>query len=286
MMSPQTGSAAGAVILLLGALCCLMAGDVRGDSLPVDSVLDATVADTVIPPDSLSPDTLIDLSSKLPDRVLLSIERAEVSTGRIYDTLDLSVHAFGYPVAGFDIKLAVNSHIIDIVDILPGEVYDSCNWAFFDSRSMPNAGREGYPAQLWQAIALAETVPGEDGPVCFGFERKASLLRIVVASSPTAMIDDTSVAIYFLWEDCTDNTLADRSGNVLLYSRQVHDYFAVQDRDGEGRFPTRHGAPKSCVDLGANNPPIRRISLHNGGVAFRLDLTKPIADSSSADTSE
>jgi hypothetical protein len=257
--------------------------DSPADSLPADSVADSVAVDTVIPDDSVVVDTAVDLETELPDRVVLSIDRLTVTTGQVYDTLDVSVQTFGYPIAGFDIKLAVNSRLIDVVDVLPGEVHDSCNWEFFDSRSMSEAGQPGNPAQLWQAVALAETVPGKDGPICFGFDRKASLLRLVVASSPSAMVDDTSIAVYFLWQDCGDNSLADRSGNVLLYSKQVHDYFPVADTETEGRFPTRLGAPKPCLDLSAYNPPVRLIELHNGGVEFRLDLG-PERESEPTDT--
>ncbi len=274
MRRTYRSSAAGVVVILSCILCGpgVAGPDGRDDSLALDSVPpDSVVADTVVASDSQPPDTLINLESELPDRVVLSIERVETATGQVFDTLAVNLQGFGYPVAGFDIKLAVDSRVVDIMDVLPGEVYDSCNWAFFDSRPMPNTDREGHPSQIWQAIALAETVPEDDGPVCFGFDRKASLLRVVVSSGPSVMVDDTSVAIYFFWEDCTDNSLSDRSGNILLYSTQVHDYFPVADYGGKGSFPTRLGAPRSCIDPGVGNPPVRRVELHNGGVEFRFN---------------
>lgn len=271
-----------------GLLCLLLfAVGARSQSTDsADTLADSTVTDTASATDSASSDsTAEETAPQLPERLVLSIDRVEANTGQIHDTLEVALQSFGYPIAGFDIKLGVDSRIVEILDMLPGEIHDSCNWQFFDSRSMPNAGREGYPAQLWQAIALAETVPTRDGPVCFGFDREASLLRLVVASSPSAMVDDTSVAIYFIWEDCSDNSLADRSGNLLLFSKQVYDYLPGEARDTLRQFPTRQGVPKQCIDLSTDNRPLRLIELHNGGVEFRLDVTAPIEDSSVVDTS-
>jgi hypothetical protein len=86
---------------------------------------------------------------------------------------------------------------------------------------------------------------------------------------------DTSTAIYFFWEDCTDNVVSSVTGDDLYISTNVLDYFPVEAADSSGGFPTRRGAPKQCLKPGALNPAQRRVEFHNGGVQFSLPADSP-----------
>ncbi len=223
--------------------------------------------------DSLRPDTSgIESVIDTPRRLALSIERVTSHTMAIYDTLDVSLKGQGISVAGFDIKIAVDNPLIDILEIFPGEIYDSCAWDFFSARRMQPGNREGVPRVMWQAVALADGVPDTTRPVCFGFEREASLLRMVVSSEHAGPIEDTAVAIFFYWEDCTDNTLSNLTGDTLRLTDRVYDYFPTGDFEGDDLFPTRLGAPQQCINPKSLNRPLRQIECHNGGVEFRMDM--------------
>ena len=211
-------------------------------------------------------------------RYILSIDRMTITTMKVFDTLDVSIESFGKSVAGFDIKLATASHIIDILEVLPGEVCDSCAWEFFNARQVNTSKWENYPPSIWQVVALAETIPDDQRPVCFGFDRKASLVRLVVSSEHIPLVSDTTVAVFFIWEDCTDNTLSNATGDTLAMSVQVFDYFETEDYKREAIFPTRLGAPRQCINPAAINKPLRLIEFHNGGVEFRMDIIPDSAD--------
>jgi len=226
---------------------------------PVESIADSLVGDA--------------------PRYVLSVQRVTVEDMKIDDTLSISLNSFGYPMAGFDLKFAVENPLIDIVEVLPGEIYDSCRWEYFDARQVNTAGKETYPPIVWHVVALANLIPDTVGPLCFSFNREASLIKLVVSSEHVAQAPDTVVPIFFFWEDCSDNTIASVSGDTLAMSAKVIDFNNVEHPRGQGLFPCRSGAPKDCINPRARNKPQRLIEFHNGGVEFKLDLGDEAADS-------
>lgn len=230
-------------------------------------------------------DTLVEVVED-STRYVVSVQRVTVTDMRINDTLVISLNSFGNPLAGFELKFAVESPFIDIDTVLPGEIYDSCNWEFFNARQIDAHNKENYPPVIWQAVALADMMPDTDRPVCFSFEREASLIKLVVSSEHVARVPDTVAPIFFFWEDCSDNTIACISGDTLAISAKVFDYYNVEYTEKQKLFPNRTGAPEQCIDPTARNKPRRQIEFHNGGVEFKLDLGEDIADSTEASTEE
>jgi hypothetical protein len=201
---------------------------------------------------------------------------------QIHDTLAILLNSFGRPLAGFELKLGVESPFIDIDTVLPGVLFDSCGWQFFKARSIATYGKTGVPPVLWQVVALAETVPGGTRPVCYGWEDEVSVAKLVVTSEHLTRVPDTVVHISFFWEDCSDNTIAGMSGDILSLSAEVYDYHDVQYDRTVDTFPNRTGAPDDSIDLSRPNHPRRRITFYNGGVEFRLSIEKDTADSGQA----
>ncbi|MCK4302253.1 MAG: hypothetical protein KAW91_05740 [candidate division Zixibacteria bacterium] len=234
-------------------------------------------------PDSASADSLITDSVDLFEFApfVISVDRVVAAAGRIYDTLDVTLKSHGRPVAGFDLKIATASDIVDIVEVLPGELHDSCHWEFFNARRVQcSEPTEGYPSAVWRAIALAEVVPDSTRPVCYGLGREISLLRLVVSSERRDFVPDTAVAIFFFWESCTDNSMANVGGDTLSLSLRTVDHLPTADFERDSSFPTRFGVPDECLDGVAQNRPLRRIEFHNGGVEFRMELESDSAEDS------
>lgn len=232
---------------------------------------------------ALAEDTLVEAIEDSP-RYVLSVQRVTVTDMSLNDTLMILLNSFGNPVAGFELKFAVESPFIDIDTVLPGEIYDSCQWQFFTSRPISARDKEGYPPLIWQAVGLAQSVLAGDGPVCYGLERQASLIKLVVSSGQAAQVPDTVAPIFFFWEDCTDNTIADISGATLSLSARVFDCFGNEFTPESDSFPNRTGAVDQCIDPAALNKPRRQIDFYNGGVEFKLDLGENIADSTEDST--
>jgi len=209
---------------------------------------------------------------------ILRIGRREILNRRILDTIDVTVQSYHAEPAGFDFKIGCHDPNVDIKEILPGEIFDSCKWDYFSARRLMPTGKPGLPVVLWHIVGLARAMPGVSKPVCFGFEKETPLMRLVVSNEHVLQMPETQAAIFFLWEKCTDNVLSGLSGTKLSISGNVLDYFPVDLQSSEELFPTRRGTPAQCINRNRPNYPLRQIEFHNGGVSFRYDLPATKAD--------
>jgi hypothetical protein len=244
----------------------------RGQST-TDASLDSLTRSLSPQPDSTQTD------SSLQQHCVIRISTLLVEDMKLDDTLDLIIEANGIEISGCLLKLTAASDVVDIVDILPGELVDSCGWEMFDARQTPSDVRIG-PREIWQITVMAQGVSGRKKPICFGFDRPAVLARLIVSSAHRPSVADTTAEIFFYWESCRDNALSDRKG-ALLISDSVWDVLPAlytTERDG---FPNRHGSPPSCVNPRARTAPRRQVEFRNGGVEFRFKLETPVVDSSS-----
>ncbi len=233
------------------ALCLVAAGSVFAEPPEID----------IIAADSMVSDTA---------RVIIRIERVEEKLGRFVDTIDVSLQSTGHMAAGFDFKIATSNEYLTILEVLRGEIYDSCQWDYFSAKPLDRSTKPGYPPILWQVVGMAEGISNQEPARCFGLERQASLVRLVVSSEHLVDLVDTTTAIYFLWEDCTDNVVSSATGERLYLSTNVLDYFPIQNYADPATFPTRRGAPKQCQKQGSQNPAQRRVEFHNGGIRFAI----------------
>jgi len=205
-------------------------------------------------------------------RFAVSMGRIVNNNKKLQDTLDVVVESFGNEFAGFVLKFGIDSRFLDILEILPGEIIDSCNWELFRPVRTSNEDRPELPAVIWKVTALAKWATGASVPLCYGLERPASLMRLVVSRAHVVQVPDTTVSIFFFWEDCRDNVLSGERGDILLISREVLDFYPVDLLTSRDIFPTRFGTPRQCVNPKYPNAPVRAINFHNGGVEFRLEM--------------
>jgi len=215
-------------------------------------------------------DNAAEVSSDSAPLYTVTIEQLLVDDMRVNDTLSVFLRTDGVPLAGFDLKLATVGDFFQIVEVLPGEIHDSCNWEFFNARRAQGVAVDGKPVSIWQTVALAEMLSGKGGPACFGLEREASLLKLVVTSEFGSLVPDTALPIFFIWEDCSDNTISGKGGDTLALSRRVIDYYQSEAHITGNPFPTVTGAPRDCIKAGTINRPQRRVDFINGGIEFRL----------------
>lgn len=218
------------------------------------------------------------LTSESP-RYIIRIDRLVVDDMKLNDTLLVTIETSGFTIAGFDLKFGTASPFIAIEKVLPGEINDSCHWEYFKATPINTTEKINFPAELWQAVALAKITADTSEPVCFGFERRASLLKLVVTNEYVLTTPDTNAPIFFFWEDCTDNSLSDASGSAMIISNKVFDYLGTEISDNRELFPTIKGTPRQCINLQSKNRPMRFIDFHNGGVCFKLDMKGKIPDS-------
>ena len=266
------------------------------------ALFSARAADTSDTLDSVTVDTMppiADSAAVAPDSAQISppgyydiaIDRIRVDNMRLNDTIPVWIETNGRTLAGFDFKIALNNRAVDITDILPGYLHDSCNWKYFNARRLETARSDGYPNLIWQIVGLADVIPDSAGPTCHTVEGRVPLMHLVLSNEHMREVRDQKIPIYFFWEDCSDNTISDRSGNSLSISRRLYSYYenpTAQKLETSAAFPNRTGAPHGCIDLSATNPLQRLIDFRNGGVEFELAIPEPsgttMTDSASVDT--
>ena len=78
-------------------------------------------------------------------------------------------------LAAFDLKIGTSADFFGIVDILPGEICDSCNWDFFNVRRIESKTPNS-PGLLWQIVALSDMISDSTVSRCYGLNRPAYLL--------------------------------------------------------------------------------------------------------------
>ncbi|MEE8405455.1 MAG: hypothetical protein V3S17_08690 [candidate division Zixibacteria bacterium] len=100
----------------------------------------------------------------------ITIETESYSPGQLIDTVDISIESSDKPIGGVDIKIGFDSPALEILEIIPGEIPDSCRWKFFNSRDVSFKTSGDAPLGVWQILAMAEFGGGSLRPVCYGFD--------------------------------------------------------------------------------------------------------------------
>lgn len=235
---------------------------------PVPATLGTKSKQTVKATLPVAPVDAVDDSS----HVLVRIQRRSVVGRPVNDTLLVTLQTSKRTIAGFDLKIGLTSPYVRIVSILKGEVLDSCRWEYFSAKESPVRNDPGSPRSVWQAVALAQSIGDPKKPQCYGFDREASILKIVLSNSHVLQMPETTAALFFWWEHCTDNVLSESSGEQLFMSLNVLDYYPVDVAETEGVFPNHKGALRQCVSPRAVNRPKRLVVFHNGGVEWRAGI--------------
>ena len=196
----------------------------------------------------------------------ITIENESYSLGQLIDTIDISIESSGKPIGGVDIKIGFDSPALEILEIIPGEIQDSCGWNFFNSRDVSFKTSAEAPIGVWQILAMAEFGGDTVSAVCYGFDRKASIAKLIihVDRSQIDLETDSILQIFFYWEDCGDNTVTNISGDSLYLS-----LISDNEKDTLRVLPSRIGAPASCINPKAQNKPVRGVGFESGGVRIR-----------------
>ncbi|MFQ5453866.1 MAG: hypothetical protein ACE5D6_06735 [Candidatus Zixiibacteriota bacterium] len=202
---------------------------------------------------------------------LISIEKVTIDNMKINDTIMIEMQSSGSGLAGFNLKIACTDSFFDIVEILPGEFFDSCNWDFFNTRKIDNDDNL-YPHIIWQVTALADIISDSTKDRCYESSKPISLIKLVINNDHISIVPDTSVPIFFFWDNCADNSISGVSGDNLFLSSRVIESYKSDNIVIDNPFPTLKGAPSSCIKAGAINKPVRGIKFINGGIEFKLNI--------------
>lgn len=195
-----------------------------------------------------------------PGKYIVATDKLVIDDMRLDDTIDIMLLSPDVQLGGFKLKLAVPTGPVEVVDIIRGEICDSCHWELFQPRRIDSGGNY----QIWQVVAMADMMPDAVKPGCFGLGRAASLARIIVTGG-SKDVPDTTIPIYFWWENCSDNSISGTSGNTLYLSQEV-----VDETSADVNTRPRN----DCIKANNPNAPVRGIEFRNGEIQFKLVMEK------------
>ncbi len=208
-------------------------------------------------------------SEEAKQKYRISIDQKELFRDFDFDTLLIEINPPSVEFKGYALKVAVQTQFFNIDNIITGDFYNDCRWEFFNARPIvSDFSAENY-LQVWQIIGLAEIIPDSTSPKCFSSGNKTSLAKICISRNQFAQPTDSIIPLFFLWEDCSDNTISGMSGNNLFVSDKVFQYYKNQPQFQLNKFPTTQGIPANCTKASALNAPVKGIEFFNGGFLLK-----------------
>ena len=169
-----------------------------------------------------------------------------------------------FDMGGFDLLLAYDTLVLEVVSVSQGGLLDSCGWEYFESRigSETDCGGQSCPNGLIRLVGVADLAAIPGSPTC-NADSTGTLARIEFQVSSDSAYECWSPLIRFMWYDCGDNSLSSISGDSLFISQAVYDEWGGIHA-GDTTFPTPWGAPDTC--LANNSTVLRRVEYHHGYV--------------------
>ena len=210
-----------------------------------------------------------DSTTIVAQKYKISLEQKEILYDFDVDTLLVQIYSPQVPLKGFALKIAVQSQYFNIDAIIPGKFYDDCGWEFFNAKQIiSDFSAENY-LQVWQIIGLSEIMQDSISPTCYFSETKTSLAKIIISRNKFSQAVDSIIPIFFLWENCSDNTISGMSGNDLYVSKKVMQFDNNQPQFLKNQFPTTQGIPTNCVKAAALNAPLKWIEFLPGRIILQ-----------------
>jgi hypothetical protein len=184
-----------------------------------------------------------------------------------------------YPIGGFDLLFSYDPSVLSFNQAVAGSFLTECGWEYFTYRYGTNGNcGSGCPTGYVHVVAMAETNNGANHPTCFTSydpPRDSIAVQLSFFVSNDRTLNCQFVPIRFFWTDCGDNAMSTISGDSLLISRKVFDYYGtggtdtwVEITNTGAAFPSLFGANTDCdASINPDKPKTwRAIDFFNGGI--------------------
>lgn len=211
----------------------------------------------------------VDSNDVNEQKYAISVNQKEIFVDFDFDTLDIQINSFSSEFKGYALKVAVQTQYFNIDNIIPGDFFNDCGWEFFNTKQIISDFSTDNDLQVWKIIGLSEIFADSISPSCFSTESKTSIAKILISRNIYAQQSDSIIPLFFLWEDCSDNTISGMTGNELYVSNKVFQYFENQPQFQENKFPTTQGIPANCTKASALNAPVKGVEFLHGGVLLK-----------------
>ncbi len=215
------------------------------------------------------------------------IEKTKNTIQGTHEYVDVSVVSGTEELGGFDFLIAYDASAMNFIMAIEGDLYGphppACEWEYFTYRygAFGNCGNQ-CPSGMLRVVGIAETNNGSVHPACFKLDVPYVLFTLDFLVTDNHTFECSYAAVRFFWMDCGDNSISDRSGDLMWVSEDVFDYVGEEQLPGSelgpggiyffnitntlAVFPTYYGmADDLCMDDPYKHP-IRFINFYNGGI--------------------
>jgi hypothetical protein len=203
----------------------------------------------------------------------VGIAGGSLASGKTIDTLDIILDMQGNEMAAVDLKVATTNSNFEISQVLKGAICDSCNWEFFNAKRLKDI-EEASLFSVWQIVTLADMMPDSVVPSCYGWKSPGSIARLVINKKRDPLSMEATDSINFLWQDCSDNSISNRTGVVLAISTLPDTVGFSGTVPMSLEFPNIIAAPGSCIKPDKKDRVKRLIEFEAGQIRYVSDSVK------------
>jgi hypothetical protein len=174
-------------------------------------------------------------------------------------------------VAGFDLLIGYDKTAL-IFQVATMSGGDAETWEYF-TWNVLSTTCSGCPSGVIRFVGIADRNNGAAHPPDSAYYLNGKLFDIEYQVVNDQNLGDVFVPVSFVWMDCADNALSEKSGTVLYVDSRIYNAEGViiWDESDDITYPESArviglGAPDECIVDGAKTQAVRCAEFHNGGV--------------------
>ncbi|MFH1372383.1 MAG: T9SS type A sorting domain-containing protein, partial [bacterium] len=204
---------------------------------------------------------------------VIAIEKTHLTIQGQHEYVDVTVDSGGccFEWGGFDFLIVYDRSALNFQSVLPGHLFDLCDWEYFTYRTWfwPSYEPHFFWGGVIRVVAIADLNNGANHPSCFCLTGPFVLFTVDFIVTDNRLFECQYAPIAFFWTDCNDNAISSVTGDTLWVSRFIYGFDRVGEiSDPNTGFPTYTGVQSECLIGGGEGKPapIQCIDFISGGV--------------------
>jgi len=190
------------------------------------------------------------------------------------ELIDIGIHpgGRGFHLSEFDLRIAFNTSVLTVSDVIPGPYYENNNWEYFDYRLLPpDESRPDSLSGVLRIKSVADLDDNDETPTSLDLRSDQPVVHIIFNTANDSLLIGTRQPIRFYWTGCGDNIFRSAEDDTIFICHEVRDPYTNNNITDNTLMPTIQGAPDIC--LVGDGPDydktvVRKINYYNGYIAF------------------
>ncbi|MCB2231402.1 T9SS type A sorting domain-containing protein [bacterium] len=177
-------------------------------------------------------------------------------------------------IGGFDILISYDASAMTFVGATTTGS-DADDWEYFHYSLNNAACGSACPSGLVRFIGIADQNDGGNHPPESAYSVNGTLFYMEYLIANDQNLGNNFVPIRFVWYDCGDNSVSNRTGQILFVDLRIFNAegILVWDEDDDVTYPESArqfgvGAEDACIDQSDKAQPLRCIEFYHGGVCI------------------